>query len=41
MALRIATRGYVLENGKVVLSGTAQQLLEDAQVSKAYLGALP
>jgi branched-chain amino acid transport system ATP-binding protein len=41
MALRIATKGYVLENGKVVLSGTAQQLLEDAQVSKAYLGALP
>ena len=41
MALRIATKGYVLENGKVVLSGTAQQLLEDPQVSKAYLGALP
>jgi len=41
MALRIATKGYVLENRKVVLSGTAQQLLEDAQVSKAYLGALP
>jgi len=41
MALRIATKGYVLENGKVVLSGTAKQLMEDAQVSKAYLGALP
>jgi branched-chain amino acid transport system ATP-binding protein len=40
MALHIATKGYVLETGKIVLSGTANQLLEDRQVSKAYLGAL-
>jgi branched-chain amino acid transport system ATP-binding protein len=40
MALHIATKGYVLETGKIVLSGTAKQLLEDRQVSKAYLGAL-
>jgi branched-chain amino acid transport system ATP-binding protein len=40
MALHIATKGYVLETGKIVLSGTANQLLEDKQVSKAYLGAL-
>jgi branched-chain amino acid transport system ATP-binding protein len=40
MALHIATKGYVLESGKIVLSGTSNQLLEDEQVSKAYLGAL-
>lgn len=40
MALHIATKGYVLETGKIVLSGTANQLLKDKQVSKAYLGAL-
>jgi len=40
LALHIATKGYVLETGKIVLSGTANQLLEDKQVSKAYLGAL-
>lgn len=40
MALHIATNGYVLENGRIVLSGTAKQLLDDEQVRKAYLGAL-
>jgi len=40
MSLHIATKGYVLESGKSVLSGTANQLLEDKQVGKAYLGAL-
>jgi branched-chain amino acid transport system ATP-binding protein len=40
MALQIATKGYVLESGKIVLSGTANQLLEDEQVGQAYLGAL-
>ena len=40
MSLHIATKGYVLETGKIVLSGTANQLLEDKQVGKAYLGAL-
>jgi len=40
MALQIATKGYILESGKIVLSGTANQLLEDEQVGKAYLGAL-
>jgi branched-chain amino acid transport system ATP-binding protein len=40
MSLHIATKGYVLETGKIVLSGTAKQLLEDKQVGKAYLGAL-
>ena len=36
--LRIAHRGYVLENGEVVLSGTGQELLENPHVKPAYLG---
>jgi branched-chain amino acid transport system ATP-binding protein len=38
-ALKCAHRGYVLETGSVVLSGTAGQLLEDPGVREAYLGA--
>ena len=38
MALSIAHRGYVLETGKIVATGTGQQLLEDESVKKAYLG---
>ena len=38
MALSIAHRGYVLETGTVVLSGTAGQLAENARVRHAYLG---
>lgn len=38
MALSIATRGYVIETGSVVLSGTGQELLESEDVKKAYLG---
>jgi branched-chain amino acid transport system ATP-binding protein len=37
-ALKIAHRGYVLETGKVVLSGPAGELLENESVRKAYLG---
>jgi branched-chain amino acid transport system ATP-binding protein len=37
-ALKIAHRGYVLETGRVVLSGAAQELLQDERVRKAYLG---
>lgn len=37
-ALAIADRGYVLETGKIVLSGSAKDLLEDESVKKAYLG---
>ena len=37
-ALRIADRGYVMENGRVVMADTAQKLLESQQVRKAYLG---
>lgn len=37
-ALSIAKRGYVLETGKIVLSGDAADLLENDAVKKAYLG---
>jgi len=38
MALSIAHRGYVLETGSIVLSGTAAELSENAEVRRAYLG---
>ena len=38
MALSIAHRGYVLETGKIVATGTGHQLLEDESVKRAYLG---
>ncbi|UCG13435.1 MAG: ABC transporter ATP-binding protein [Deltaproteobacteria bacterium] len=37
-ALKIADRGYVLETGKIILQGTASELLEDNDVKRAYLG---
>jgi len=40
MALSIANRGYVLQTGEVVLSGTAKGLLENEMVQKAYLGQM-
>ena len=36
--LTIADRAYVLENGRVVLSGTGAALLKDEHVKNAYLG---
>ena len=38
MALSIADRGYVLETGKIVTTGSGEELLEDEAVKKAYLG---
>ncbi|MBO4359703.1 MAG: ABC transporter ATP-binding protein [Eubacteriaceae bacterium] len=38
MALKIADRGYVLESGKIVLSGTGAELMASDAVKKAYLG---
>jgi len=38
MALRIAHRGYVLESGRLALSGTAQELEGNPKVREAYLG---
>ena len=37
-ALLIANRGYVMENGVVVMEGKAQELLSSEKVRKAYLG---
>lgn len=38
MALAIADRGYVLETGEIVLTGTGEELLNDPKVQAAYLG---
>jgi len=38
MALAVADRAYVIENGKVVISGKASELLNDEAIQKAYLG---
>lgn len=38
VALQIADRGYVLETGNVVLTGTGEELLASPEVQKAYLG---
>ncbi|MEO4055309.1 ABC transporter ATP-binding protein [Solibacillus sp. CAU 1738] len=40
MALSVAHRAYVLETGKIVLSGTAKELQERDEVKAAYLGGL-
>lgn len=37
-ALKMAHRGYVLENGRMVLEGTAAELLDNKDVQRAYLG---
>ena len=39
MALSVANRAYVLETGKISMSGDAQELLHNDAVRKAYLGA--
>jgi branched-chain amino acid transport system ATP-binding protein len=38
VSLKLASRAYVLENGRVTLSGTGEELLSDDRVRKAYLG---
>ena len=38
MALRIADRGYVLETGRISMTGTGMELLNDESVKAAYLG---
>jgi len=38
LALQFAQRGYVLENGNLVLAGKSEDLLADPEVKKAYLG---
>lgn len=39
LALSISDRAYVLENGKVAISGNSQDMLHDERVKEAYLGA--
>lgn len=39
MALKVASRAYVLETGKIKLSGDARELLDNDEVKKAYLGS--
>lgn len=38
MALQFASRGYVLENGNIVLQGRSEELIANPEVKKAYLG---
>ena len=38
MALKLASRGYVMETGNIVLEGTSEELVADPEVKKAYLG---
>ena len=38
MALQFAQRGYVLENGSLVLEGSSEALLANPEVKQAYLG---
>jgi branched-chain amino acid transport system ATP-binding protein len=37
-ALKIADRGYVLETGRVTMSGSAAELIADPRIREAYLG---
>jgi len=37
-ALHIADRGYVIENGKIIISDSAENLLHNQDIQKAYLG---
>jgi branched-chain amino acid transport system ATP-binding protein len=38
VSLRLSSRAYVLENGRVVMSGSGNELLHDDRVRQAYLG---
>ena len=37
-SLKLASRAYVIENGRIVMSGSGADLLEDDRVRQAYLG---
>jgi branched-chain amino acid transport system ATP-binding protein len=38
VALNVADRGYILETGRIVLQGSSQELLENREIKRAYLG---
>ena len=40
MALELADRAYVIENGRIVLEGSGPEMLKDAHVKEAYLGQI-
>jgi branched-chain amino acid transport system ATP-binding protein len=37
-ALEVSTRGYVLENGRIVIEGPSRELLQDPRIQSSYLG---
>ena len=39
MSLKSSQRGYVIENGQIVLSGNSQDLIQDERTKRAYMGA--
>ncbi len=38
LALKVAARGYVMENGRITLTDSSKNLLANEEVKKAYLG---
>jgi branched-chain amino acid transport system ATP-binding protein len=40
MALQLADRAYLIENGSIVLSGTAEELKDDPRLKEVYLGGI-
>ena len=38
LALRLADRGYVLESGRTILTGSSAELLQSAEVKRIFLG---
>lgn len=38
LAIKIVDRNYILENGKVILEGSSEEILKDERIKKAYLG---
>ena len=38
IALNTASRGYVMQNGEIILQDTSEHLMNDENVRKAYLG---
>lgn len=39
VALKISSYGYVLDNGRIVMDGTSQELIDNADIQEAYLGS--
>ncbi|RUM39534.1 MAG: branched-chain amino acid ABC transporter ATP-binding protein, partial [Desulfobulbus sp.] len=38
LALKTADRGYVLETGRIIMQGKAEEMLKNEDIQKAYLG---